>query len=452
MLNLSHNSIQGKVETTRYRSFNMLKDYRAYRQFMALLIISLLIFFIVLFLPWTQNIRSNGQVTTLQLDQRPQMVHSVIAGRIEKWYVREGSRVNAGDTILHLSEIKDQYFDPDLLERTERQIKAKASTVTSYQSNINALDRQLEALERTRNLEMEQAKNRITQATLKIESDSIELEASITNLGIAEERLARMEQLYEKGLKSLTDLETRKMILQQAQAKRIAAENHLLASKNDLLNAKVKLESLDNQYQDKISQVQSKQQSVLSSMYGAEADLTKMENQMTNYTVRQSWHYIVAPQDGYVTQAIRAGIGETVKEGAALVSIMPADFDLAVTMFLKPMDMPLIDIGTKVRFRFDGWPSVVFSGWPNLSYGTFGGVIVGFDNNISDNGQYRVLVAPDPNDAPWPKELKVGSGAVGLALLKDVPIWYELWRKINGFPPDYYRVNQNNTGKMEKKI
>ena len=27
-----------------------------------------------------------------------------------------------------------------------------------------------------------------------------------------------------------------------------------------------------------------------------------------------------------------------------------------------------------------------------------------------------------------------------MMLLKDVPIWYELWRQINGFPPEYYKV------------
>ena len=25
-------------------------------------------------------------------------------------------------------------------------------------------------------------------------------------------------------------------------------------------------------------------------------------------------------------------------------------------------------------------------------------------------------------------------------MLKDVPIWYELWRQFNGFPPDYVGV------------
>jgi len=56
------------------------------------------------------------------------------------------------------------------------------------------------------------------------------------------------------------------------------------------------------------------------------------------------------------------------------------------------------------------------------------------------------LVAEDVNDKPWPKLLRMGGGANGIALLKDVPIYYELWRNINGFPPEYYQVE-----KKEKK-
>ena len=44
--------------------------------------------------------------------------------------------------------------------------------------------------------------------------------------------------------------------------------------------------------------------------------------------------------------------------------------------------------------------------------------------------------------------MKIGTGASGIAILNDVPIWYEIWRNINGFPPDYYQVN---TQKNEKK-
>ncbi|NQX76863.1 MAG: biotin attachment protein, partial [Gilvibacter sp.] len=67
-----------------------------------------------------------------------------------------------------------------------------------------------------------------------------------------------------------------------------------------------------------------------------------------------------------------------------------------------------------------------------------GGAVVAIDTYLSDNGKYRVLIAQDPNDHEWPEELRVGSGAFTLALLNDVPIWFELWRQLNGFPPDYY--------------
>jgi adhesin transport system membrane fusion protein len=161
----------------------------------------------------------------------------------------------------------------------------------------------------------------------------------------------------------------------------------------------------------------------------------------------------LAPQNGYITQAIQNGLGETIKEGASIVSIMPSVYDLAVEMYVKPMDLPLLKKGQKVRFMFDGWPAIVFSGWPNVSYGTFGGKIVAIDNFTTKDSKYRILVAPDVQDTTWPDAIRIGSGASGFALLKDVPIWYELWRQINGFPPDYYLDNEraNQMGKKDEK-
>jgi hypothetical protein len=100
------------------------------------------------------------------------------------------------------------------------------------------------------------------------------------------------------------------------------------------------------------------------------------------------------------------------------------------------MDIPLLRVGRRVRLQFDGWPALVFSGWPGTSFGTFGGVVAVIDN-IDSQGQYRILVTPDPAHEAWPKLLRVGSGVYGWALLDNVPIWYELWRQVNGFPPDY---------------
>jgi multidrug efflux pump subunit AcrA (membrane-fusion protein) len=339
---------------------------------------------------------------------------------------------------MFISEVKDEYFDPQLLARTEEQIKAKEMGVKAYMEKVKALDNQADALIQTQRLKLEQARNYLRQAQLKLESDSIDWEAAKTNYSIATVQLKRMEELYDKGLKSLTDLESRRLKLQEAQAKVISAENKVLAAKNDIINARVELGSLNNQYRDKLSKVESEKYEAMSNMYDAEATVTKLQNQYMNYEVRTGLYYITAPLDGFITKGLKTSIGETVKEGEELLTIMPARYDLAVEMFIDPVDLPLVQKGQTVRFMFDGWPAIVFSGWPNNSFGTFGGQVVAVDNFISPNGKYRILVGPDPNDKPWPDGLRVGSGAIGMALLKDVPIWYELWRQLNGFPPEYY--------------
>lgn len=448
MLNISRNSIAGRIDLTRFSSYSQLPGYRTSRVLARIILIIVGIFMLFMFLPWTQNIRSRGYVTTLEPDHRPQTIHSIIAGRIEKWYVREGNYVKKGDTIVYISEVKPEYFDPNLLSRTEQQITSKKMAVNSYMEKVRSMDTQIEALIRTQRLKMEQAHNYIRQAELKVASDSIDLEAAKMNFTIAERQLVRTQSLYEDGLKSLTDLEDKKIKLQETQAKLISAENKLLSSRNEQINAQVELTSIDAQYRDKLAKAGAEKYTALSTMYDAEAMVTKMQNEYMNYSIRSGFYYVTAPQDGFITKAIATGIGETIKEGEELVSIMPANYQLAVEMYINPVDFPLIRHGQPVRIMFDGWPSIVFSGWPNSSYGTFGGEVVAIDNFISQNGKYRILVAQYPDD-PWPQGLRAGSGAMSMALLKDVPIWYEIWRKLNGFPPDYYVADgRDNNEKM----
>jgi hypothetical protein len=161
-------------------------------------------------------------------------------------------------------------------------------------------------------------------------------------------------------------------------------------------------------------------------------------------------HYILAPQDGYITKAYYSGVGETIKEGASIVSIMPSNYDLAVELYIDPIDLPLLKKGKEVRIQFDGWPAIVFSGWPNASYGTYGGRVYAIDQFINENGKYRILVQQDSSEYGWPEALRFGSATSNMILLKDVPIWYELWRKINGFPPDYYITKEKPKFKRKK--
>ena len=150
MLNITEYSIKGKVNTSQYLSFRGFKEYSSIKILKRILLVAFSLFIIILFIPWTQNVRSRGYITTLKPDQRPQTINSIIAGKIEKWHVKEGDLVNKGDTILFLSEIKDEYFDPNLLDRTEEQIKSKELTVQSYMEKVKSLDNQADALIKTK--------------------------------------------------------------------------------------------------------------------------------------------------------------------------------------------------------------------------------------------------------------------------------------------------------------
>ena len=120
-------------------------------------------------------------------------------------------------------------------------------------------------------------------------------------------------------------------------------------------------------------------------------------------------------------------------------------------MFVRAMDVPLIQKERKVRIQFDGWPAMQFSGWPSVSVGTFGGVVQVIDRVNTENGSFRILVTPDPKDDPWPPQLRLGSATKGWVMLDNVRVWYEIWRQLNGFPPSLYQEPDEAEGKDKAK-
>lgn len=448
MLNISNNKT--KLQSLeRYETVKNLSNRPHYKILNRIIAGVSIIGLAALFLPWTQTISGSGNVTTLKPNQRPQSIQSVISGRIEKWYVQEGDYVKKGDTILFISEIKEDYMDPNLVENTRNQMEAKQQSLASYDSKVDMLSNQIVAIENERKLKLEQAKNKVQQSILKIKSDSMDLAAVKTQLRIATTQYNRTVQLNKEGLKPLTDIEEKRLKLQEVEAKIITQENKYLTSKNELINAKVEINRINAEYSEKVSKANSDKYTALSSQFDTDAQVNKLKNQYTNYSIRNGMYYIKASQNGYINRALQSGIGETIKEGTPIATIMPSEYDIAVETYVNPIDLPLITKGEKVRVWFDGWPTIVFSGWPNMSYGTFGGEIVAIENFISENGKYRVLIAPDKNEHKWPAQLSIGAGAQTIALLDNVPVWFEIWRTLNGFPPNYYKPTVKTT--KEKK-
>lgn len=453
MLNLSPTRVLDNVRAFGLGSVERIDLPTGQKMFRRWVLVVTAICIGLLFLPWVQNFRAKGTVTAFDPASRPQTIQATIPGRITSWYVFEGDTVASGDTIARLAEIKPEYLDPELVNRTDATRDAKRSAAGGYLEKSEALARQAANTRQERRLKLEQAENKLEQARLYVSTLEADLAQQRVQVEIAEYQERRLDSLYERGLKSLTDLEARRLKAQEARAKLTEVENKLDQAKTDIAQAELAIQNVGPEYDAKLAKIESERQSALTSYYTGLGDVAKLESQADNYRIRAGYTFITSPQDGIVAKILKPGLGEQVKESEAIASILPLTFIPAVEMYVEPFNLPLVRVGEEVRFLFDGWPAIVFSGWPGASYGTFVGEIAAVDNIIDEKGRYRVLVTPDEDDGQdWPDALRPGSGAEGVVLLNRVPVWYELWRQLNAFPADYYDPDGQQAQSDEVKL
>lgn len=394
---------------------------------------------LVLFLPWQQNVQGKGKLSALNPQDRLQMLTSRIDGRVEKWFVPEGAFVKAGTPIVEISEIKDEYMDPRLSERTGEQLSAKESANRGKLGKAEALSRQIDALERSLTLKNQQARNKVTLYSAAVEQ-------AVLEDSLARDQYRRRETLYASplGLSSLNELQAARMRQQSAAAK-------LVEKRNELLNATVDLDGIEAEYREKIEKASGDRLATLADVDEGRGEVSKLRNKLASLDVRSSYYRIDAPQDGYLVKAMKQGVGEVVKAGEPVATVQPVAKRRAVELFVRPMDVPLLRRGSKVRLIFDGWPALQFSGWPSVSVGTFGGQVAVIDQVASADGSFRVLVSPDSTDEAWPEQLRLGSGVNGWAALQTVRVWFEIWRQLNGFPPSIKSAEEAAAALSEKK-
>ncbi len=410
MLNISNNSNQKSQPSEKMYALRSLETPMAGKILAKWIAGIFILFFVILFLPWQQNIRGGGKVTALSPSNRPQTIETTIAGRIQVWKIKEGQFVNRLDTIAIISEVKEKYFDPQMLSRLQQVITAKEQSLQSKEQKAKALQRQVSALE-------DGLRNKRDQAKAKLEAERV-------RFNNFKNQYERNQKLFEAGNIPLTKFQDIEYKYQSSEA--------------DFVNAEIEIERVQAEYLDKINKAESDLNNTLAEQFDTQADIAKMRNELSNMEIRAQQYFILAPQAGFVVKATQAGIGETIKEGDPVCTIMPQSTDVAVEMHVKAMDVPLISKGRHVRIEFDGFPALQFSGWPSISVGTFGGTVEVIDYVNTKPGEFRILVIPDPKDTKWPKQIRVGSGIKGWVMLDDVKVWYELWRQLNGFPPSLY--------------
>ncbi len=412
----------------------------------------------MLFVPWQQSIRGEGWVVAFDPFERPQSVLAPIKGRIASRGdgVQENAFVEEGQLLFR---IEDQ--DPLYLSRLEQQAtigraeievaRSRLETTRSVRDNNNRIVEvtieELEAMETARDELVEAYDRFVDQAQNKVAAEQSKLVANQAKLFQAEADYKRKNALFEEGIESQLKQQESEQKYRDARAYVKVAEQELDNARNGLEGKKNERESKRQEWQAKINKVQSQLEKARAEVAKAQIDInktteeinqkeTKLLDQERKVAVQQTQD-VRAPRAGYIMSLAVFDSASIVKPGDQLCRIVPRTENPAVQIWVAGNDAPLVSEGRHVRFQFEGWPSVQFSGWPSVAVGTFGGTVALVDPTDDGQGSFRVLALPDDDSAPWPKYpyLRQGVRANGWVLLDQVPLGYEIWRRMNGFPP-----------------
>lgn len=410
-------------------------------KFSSRLAIKLVVLFllIIAFLPWTQTITVTGQLSAYSPFERPQDIEAQITGRIQKWHVFEGGRVKKGDLIVELEDYDPNFMAPDLLSYLDQRKKALEQTRRAALSRAEQLDKRIAEMQNLVKAAVPSAQARVVEAENKVREAYQKVESARIAMATAELNVNRHKQLAGEGLVSQRELELSiqaaigtQADFQGAQANVKAAEQGMkaLSFGRDQVNAEVLQRLLD---------AEAARDSSVAEAAKATDQLAEVSLRMSNATQRRMASKILAPIDGTVVKMAEAGAGETVRQGDKIVRLSPNSLDKAIEMTADGIDAPLLNVGRKVKILFYGIPAIPLPAWPELMSGTYTGVIKVIDQVDDGKGNFRFWVVPDPEDRPWPEQTHVrqGTKAMGWVILNRVPLWYELWRRFNLFPPDY---------------
>jgi multidrug efflux pump subunit AcrA (membrane-fusion protein) len=410
-------------------------------KFSARLAIKLLLVFalIIAFVPWTQTITATGQLSAYSPYERPQDIEAQITGRIKKWHVFEGVRVKDGELILELDDYDPQFMSPDLLRLLDQRKAALEDNRKAALDRADQLDKRIKDMQNLVKAAVPSAEARIVEAENKVREAEQKVAAAHIDVDTANLNVDRHRQLSSQGLVSQRELELAiqgaigsKADLQGAEAALKAAQQGMKALRfgRDQISAEVLQRLLD---------AEASRAGAVSEAAKAADQLADTELRLSNAAQRRAASRILSPVNGTVVRMAQVGPGETVKQGDKLVRVSPASADKAVEMKADGIDAPLLNVGRKVRLLFYGIPAIPLPAWPEIMAGTYGGIIKVIDMVDDGKGNYRFWVVPDPDDRPWPEQTHVrqGTKVMGWVILNRVPLWYELWRRFNLFPPDY---------------
>jgi multidrug resistance efflux pump len=414
-------------------SLQLARSSRQARRIAVVLLIMLLSTIgLMMFAPWQQTITGEGYVVAYAPSERQQTLEATIKGRIVRWNpdLVENSRVAKGDFIAEIRDIDDLYADrlQGQLVNTTAILESSRKIVEATEGQLNAYRRVQTEIETAQNAYVQSAEEKVSAAEQKLAIAA----AAVPQVKAAFDRATELQAAGNIALEKLQEIQRK---LAESEGKEKEEMANLSAARADLRGKKSDREAYIHKAAADVSYYEGALDKAKAEVSKADKELHDMENKVARQNTQLM---ITAPFDGYVVHISSNGGSQLVKEGDPICTLVPYTEDRAVQIWLDGNDAPLVEAGRHVRLQFEGWPAIQFAGWPSVAVGTFGGTVVSVDMVDNGKGKFRCQILPDSTETvKWPEErfLRQGVRANGWVLLEQVPLWFEVWRKLNGFPP-----------------
>lgn len=419
-----------RVAERRFATLHLVQSSRLAQRVANWLLIGMALSIVgMLALPWQQTSRGTGQVVAYVPQERQQTVEAPIKGVVAKIAdgLVEGSKVSKGDFLVEL-----QPFAENLVAQLEAQKRELEIQLESANNVVAAYEQNVEGNIQALNFGVQAAQLMVEAAQDELDSERERVAGYRSKEWQARVNYERQNRLLDKGFKPAKEVEKLKKEWEVTKAELAGIEEKVQSLEKKRDAKKDELEEKRQLGQTKVDYARA----MLQDSIGKASKIRKEMQELQTKLDETSRFRMTAPKDGTIFRMDVYELGQSVKPGDPILTIVPDAAQKAVELSIPGNDMPLVQLGQEVRLQFEGWPAVQFAGWPSVAIGTFSGQVSTVDPTDNGKGQFRILVTPNLNDDSWPSDryLRQGVRANGWVMLKRVPLGYEIWRQLNGFP------------------
>lgn len=390
--------------------------------------IILFFLFLLLFLPWKQTVKGKGVLTSIHPSERQYTINAPISGYIDTFLIEESSVVNKGDAILRMRDL-----DKDFLKRLHQDLNTTLQELKNRNNQLANLQENIKRSELNFTLGLERFESRQKQLQNSLDTLTLENKTRKQQHRTAQNNCNRVKSLYDEGIESFRSYELSQNSCTQTQIALHQNELSIKTKTEALALLETEKKAFINTTENQITNQKSELLLIENSIY----QLNQKKNGLERSIQQFQNSYVTAQKEGSVVKILQNDADRFIKQGEPLVLFAPKVTKEALRIKVSDFNMPLIKAGLKVRIMFYGWPAFQISGWPKITYGSYGGIIERVENTSHEEGFYYAYVTPNPNGETWPNPevLRIGTQATVWVQLDTVPVWYQIWRLMQAAPP-----------------